>query len=74
MDSKKPIKFRGKFCQGEIYSDGSGYLHAKARKYVKNGYYFEESGSHKDRVNDIKKLADFYTKTYEELLKLTKNV
>ena len=74
MKLEKPIKFKGKFCQGEIYSDKSGYLVVESPKYIKNGFYSREDGGHKDRVNDIKLLAEFYTKAYKELIKLTKNV
>lgn len=67
------ITFRGKYCKGIFYSDGgSGELQASIRPYCINGDYFDDSGTHQMRVNDIKRLAEFYTNVYKELEKLDK--
>lgn len=69
---KDKISFKSKLTRGSIYEDGSGYLEVKSPKYIRNSHYIDESGKHSDRVNDIRLLANFYTRAYNELLKLNK--
>lgn len=61
------LDFKGNFCTGRVYYDGSGYLWAKPKVYGKYLEYLEESGKHKYRVKDIENIVIFYNKVLKEL-------
>jgi hypothetical protein len=65
-------KFKGRYVRGICYDeDGSGELEVHSPKgYVRCGNYYEDSATHKDRVEDIKRLAEIYTNAYRELMEL----
>lgn len=74
MDNSKNkmiINFNGKFVQGCVNKeDGSGFLEVKGPYICRGSEYFEDSGHHNSRVQDIKKMARRFTNCYKELKKL----
>lgn len=58
--------FKGKFINGSVWWDGSGYLEGKK--------YFSESGTHEDRVREIENLMGFYNAALKELKQLGKKL
>lgn len=58
--------FKGKFIEGAVWWDGSGYLKGKE--------YFSESGTHEDRIREIKDLVGFYNAALKELKQLDKKL
>lgn len=72
---KQKVKFKGKYCKGMYYYDGSGFLEVTSTSYIgPNGKYFRDDYIHSDRVKDIKLLSVFYTKAYKELKKISKKI
>lgn len=59
-------KFTGKFVNGQVWWDGSGYLKGKE--------YFSESGTHEDRIREIEDLVGFYNAALKELKQLDKKL
>ena len=57
---------------GQKWHDGSGFLEVNGSKY--NCYYVCESGSHKDRVREIKLIRDYYVKAQSDLIKIDKKI
>jgi hypothetical protein len=72
-DLGEHLTFNGKHVRGSIWSDGSGMLEVRPKKYIcPQDCFISESGNHKDRVALVKHLADVYTAAYKELKKLPK--
>jgi hypothetical protein len=69
------IEIRGRYIGGRFYSDGSGELFAKSpKRFLPNSDYGCESGTHKMRCEDIKRLAKFYTAAAKEIDELNKKL
>lgn len=72
FNSDRYIFFKDKNVEGTVWSDGSGHLLVKDER---RGFdYCREDAKHKDRVADIKRLANFYTSAYKTLLKINKKL
>lgn len=59
-------KFTGKFVNGRVWWDGSGYIEGKS--------YFSESGTHEQRIQEIENIIDSYRSALKELKQLKKKI
>ena len=58
--------FKGKLLSGTVWYDGSGEICAKD--------YYSDSGTHKQRVQEIESFAKYYTSLLKELKQLDKKL
>lgn len=69
------ILFKINNVHGAVHkNDGSGYLMVEDKKYQALGGYCCESGLHKHRFDDIKRLAKFYTQAHKDLLSINREL